>query len=288
MNETKPKKFVENGHFYSPVSDIDEIRSYLKSELYQRQTARVDAMLDYDAMERLWHVIREHAVEFPFYQQTEFRYYARNSQFSFFDAAILSAIVSSISPRRIVEIGCGFSSAAMFDTFDRLEKSKPISFTCIDPDMSRFDALTPPRNVVRLAERVQDVDPTIFSDLEAGDILFIDSSHVLKTGSDVHYEYLHILPSLRKGVVVHIHDIHYPFEYPKRWLLAERRNWNEVYFVDLMLTLGNSFDVLFFNHAMLVNRPKILNEGPALIDLFEGFNAKPFHKVSGSIWLQKI
>jgi hypothetical protein len=94
---------------------------------------------------------------------------------------------------------------------------------------------------------VQTIDIELFDVLDENDILFIDSTHVAKTGSDVNFELFEILPRLRRGVIVHIHDIHYPFEYPREWVIERNYSWNEVYVVRAFLMYNNSFEVLFFN-----------------------------------------
>lgn len=281
--------FVDPGHFYSPIPNQEEVQKYLESDLFKRQEERVDKLLDYKAMRRLWENIAHNTLDFPFENSPDFRYFARNSQFLYFDAAILSAIIAHLNPKRVVEIGCGYSSAAMFDTFERLDGAKLSSFICIDPDMSRLEELDPPDFVVRHAAEVQSCDWQIFGDLAAGDLLFIDSSHVLKTGSDLHFEYMQVLPDLPKGCIVHIHDIFYPLEYPRNWLLKDSRAWNEVYLVDLMLSHGSDWEVLFFNHAMLEKEPEVFETAPSLWSRFRQFSVPAWQRelMAGSIWLRK-
>ena len=279
--------FAESGHFYSPIQDPKEVETYLASALYQRQRTRVDALLDYPGMAQIWRQIRVGVVAFPLMPELGFRYYIANNQFQMIDSAVASAMLTHLNPTRIVEIGCGFSTAAMFDTIDRMAAPRLQNFTCIDPDMSRLDALSLSGKIERRAERVQDVDLAVFAELKAGDILFIDSSHVLKAASDVHYEYLHILPSLPSGVIVHIHDVFYPFEYPRQWLLREVRAWNEAYLVDMMLTYGNGYEVLFFNHAMIENYPSVLDEELRLLEREKELRPRAHQRTNGSIWLKK-
>src|SRR6056297_2062531 len=118
------KMFVEPGHFYSPIPDQTEVEMYLESDRFRRQKARVDNMLDYGAMADLWTKIAPNAISFPFEASRDFRYHGNNGQFLYFDATVLSAMVSNFNPRKVVEIGCGYSSAAMFDTFDRMDDAR--------------------------------------------------------------------------------------------------------------------------------------------------------------------
>ena len=94
---------------------------------------------------------------------------------------------------------------------------------------------------------VQDVEVGVFEQLESGDILFIDSTHVVKTGSDVIFEFFEVLPRLNNGVIVHFHDMFFPFEYPRHWVIDENRSWNELYLMHAFLMYNNAFEIVFFN-----------------------------------------
>jgi len=123
--------------------------------------------------------------------------------------------------------------------------------------------------------RVQLVPPNFFLRLQHGDILFIDSSHVSKVGSDLNYLLFHILPILKSGVIIHFHDILYPFEYPKEWIY-EGRFWNEAYLLKAFLMYNCDFEILLFNDYMVKEEKEFLRG----IDdrLLSG---------GGSIWLRK-
>lgn len=283
------KLYKEPGHYYSPVCDPSELRKFWRSEHRARQYARVDALLDYPAMLALWKdEIAPRALTFPWQQTEGFRYYGENTEFMYFDATILSGMLNWINPKRIIEIGSGYSSAVMFDTIDRRKTARLKSFTTIDIDLERVRRLNPPATAEMIEMPVQNVPMDLFQKLEAGDVFFIDSSHVLKTGSDVHYEYLHILPELASGVIVHIHDIFYPFEYPRRWLFKGNRSWNEIYLVDMLLTHSDRFEVMFFNDAMLQRQAEAMASPGDMFDRFAGFpEPTERHSVNGSIWLRR-
>lgn len=247
----------------------------------------MDKLLDYDAMLAMWEKISPSIVAFPLLETPGFRYYGINFEFMYFDASILSGMLAHFDPKRIIEIGAGYSSAVMFDTVDRMDAPRLQSFTTIDPDMSRINRLSPPASSKLVQAPVQSIPVSEFEALEPGDIFFIDSSHVLKTGSDVHYEYLHILPRLQPGVIIHIHDIFYPFEYPRNWVIRHNRSWNEIYLVDMMLSHGDRYEVLFFNDAMLQNRADKMRKPGDMFERFETLETNPRHRVNGSIWLRK-
>lgn len=280
------KLYIEPGHFYSPICNVEEVTQYWESDHRAAQYARVDALLDYDAMAQLWAEIQPLTLHFPMNPTEGFRYYGYNSEFMYYDATILSGMLARFNPRQIIEIGAGYSSAAMFDTVDRMASPRLERFTTIDPDMTRLNALNPPETSQRLQAMVQTIPVDTFRELEAGDLFFIDSSHVLKTGSDVHYEYLHLLPQIKPGVIIHIHDIFYPFEYPGRWVMQHNRSWNEVYLVDMMLSYSRDYEVLFFNDAMLQKHPDLMQQG-GMVKRFGAVKTEWRQRNNGSIWLRK-
>jgi hypothetical protein len=110
---------------------------------------------------------------------------------------------------------------------------------------------------------VQEVELELFQQLGAGDVLFIDSSHVVKTGGDVNYLYLEVLPRLRPGVVVHVHDIFLPGEYRKDWVTEEFRFWTEQYLLQAFLAFNSEFEVLLCNSYLgRYHRPALQNVFP--------------------------
>jgi len=175
------------------------------------------------------------------------RYYYKNNFYSYGDAIILYSFIRHFRPKKIIEAGSGFSSAVMLDTND-LYFGGSIECTFIEPYPERLLTLINNNDTSKLIERkVQDVSVNHFKELNDGDILFIDSSHVSKFGSDVNYLIFEVLPQLNQGVFVHIHDIFYPFEYPKSWYY-EGRCWNEAYLLRAFLQHNDSFEIVFWNN----------------------------------------
>ena len=185
------------------------------------------------------------------------RYYSDNGVFPAGDAAVLRAMINALKPHRIIEIGSGFSTACMLDAIDELGLSTKV--TCIEPYADRLRGLLRRGDAPEILEKpVQQVELTRFSELQDGDILFIDSTHVLKTGSDIHYELFEVLPSLNPGVVVHFHDLPYPFEYPSQWVFEQNYSWNEAYGVRAFLTYNLVFRPLYSNSLMATYEPDLL------------------------------
>ena len=174
-------------------------------------------------------------------------YHYRNAMFGFADGLILYAFLRHFKPARVIEVGSGFSSGLMLDTARALTPAP--HFTFIDPySTDIIDVLKsrPAGSYDLVRKPVQEVDLSLYAELAENDILFIDSSHVVKIGSDLSTILYSILPSLKAGVIVHFHDIYYPFEYHEA-MLMEGRAWNEIYLVRAFLQFNSSFEILFFN-----------------------------------------
>jgi predicted O-methyltransferase YrrM len=183
-------------------------------------------------------------------KQPGFRYYYDNGFYCQSDGIFLHSIIRKFQPKRIIEIGSGFSSACMLDTLDFLGRTD-VSVTFIEPYPERLKANMQPADFKRctiIESGVQAVDAAIFSTLQANDILFVDSTHVSKTGSDVNRIIFEILPSLPSGVLIHFHDIFYPFEYPRDWVLNSKGfGWNEAYLLRAFLSHNPDFEIIAFN-----------------------------------------
>ncbi|WP_271605732.1 class I SAM-dependent methyltransferase [Bradyrhizobium sp. CCBAU 11434] len=187
-------------------------------------------------------------------------YRADNDSFAPLDAAVLYSIICEAKPKRIVEIGSGMSTLAMLAAIEdaRLE----VDLTCIEPYLP--DYLQTRRNVVnRVIEKpLQEVPLDIFLALEAGDILFIDSTHVVRFDSDVVYEILEILPRLQPGVLVHVHDIFFPYDYPEKWLKQHRFFWTEQYLLQAFLSMNPHFEIQIPLHAI---KKKVIEQSQIII-----------------------
>ena len=167
-----------------------------------------------------------------------------NGFFSGFDAAVYYSIIRHLRPRRIIEIGGGYSTRIAGKA---LAANKKGTITCIEPYPE--ERLTRANlNVELITKRVEEIDVDFFSCLEANDILFIDSSHTVKFGSDVCYEFLEIMPRLACGVWVHVHDIFFPHDYPAEWLMNRRMALNEQYLLEAFLAFSKTFSVELANY----------------------------------------
>lgn len=238
------------GHFYSPVVDPAELATW-QEQLWPAPPT-LPPGIDFNHQQHVkvlerWFPRHYKNYDYPETAEAaadEIQFYTRNSQFSWLDSRLLFVLLMALKPRRIIEVGSGFSSLLMADIKTRLGSQGP-HITCIEPYPREF--LRHPNLQIDqlIVEKVQNVKLDLFLSLKAGDILFIDSSHVIKTGSDVQYLYLEILPRIPTEVLVHIHDIFLPAEYPKEWALEENRSWNEQYLLQALLAHSNKFSVFF-------------------------------------------
>jgi len=238
-----------SGHYYSPIPDESEILAYIKARKPSPMELP-DVKLNKESQFRLLNEYVHFYYELPFpeKQKPGYRYYYDNNWFSYADAIFLYSFLRKHKPKRIIEIGSGFSSAVILDTVDRFFPHLP-EIICIEPYPDRLKNLlrSGDEDRVRIIDKkLQEVPVNLFSSLETGDFLFIDSSHVVKCGSDLQLLMFEILPLLPSGIFIHFHDIFYPFEYPFEWLM-EGRYWNENYFLRAFLAYNCEFSIYFFN-----------------------------------------
>ncbi len=167
------------------------------------------------------------------------------------DAEVAYALTRLLKPKRIVEIGTGFSTLVFAEAL-RANKAEGVGceFTSIDPYVSWSVAELPPSSVNHLSQPVELVSQSVFDCLGEGDFLFIDSSHVWRPGNDVDFEYFHLLPRLNRGVIVHIHNIFLPFPYPPHWLTQEHVFWNEQMILAAFLAFNPNFQVILANNFL--------------------------------------
>jgi hypothetical protein len=269
------------GHFYSPIVDVCE--SHAIEAVRNRVSAPLPAGIALDA-EKLKSTMNRLAEQhrhfrFPRHPQASYRFYFDNPFFGCHDASILFSMLLEFRPRRIIEIGCGHSSRLLLDTNAQFFAGT-MELTFIDPSLDSLTDLGSGRESLNprlISSPVQDVGLTMFEQLEENDIVFLDSSHVSKTGSDVNYFVFEILPVLKPGVLVHIHDIFYAFEYLENWVLKEKRSWNEAYLIRAFLQYNAAFEIVYWNNFVW---HRLRDELAAAMPLC-------LENEGGSIWLKR-
>jgi hypothetical protein len=254
LNATFPELFrrwerrgfhVTPVHFYKPIPDTQSLPETLWT--HPSDLAGVE-MNETTQLE----LLREHIPKFrDEYEQLptsspgkERGFYVNNTLFGGVDALVAYCMVRHFKPRTIIEVGSGFSSLVLGQA---AERNKRAGLICIEPFPREFLREGFPGLRSLIEKKVQDIELEFFSQLESDDILFIDSSHTVKIGSDVNYLFLEVLPRLRPGVIVHVHDIFLPFEYRRDWVLDELRFWSEQYLLQAFLQFNSEFEVLMAN-----------------------------------------
>ncbi|MDZ4715991.1 MAG: class I SAM-dependent methyltransferase [Cytophagales bacterium] len=240
-------------HYYEPLFDTESLREGLSRE---RDLPGIDLNVaeQLDLLSQFSYA--EELLAFPLVASSPETYFYHNSRFGPGDAEFLYSMIRRFKPQRLVEIGSGFSTLMARHAIAQNEQESPglkCDHVCIEPYeepwLEKCGAKV-------LRQRVEVVDPEIFLQLEENDILFIDSSHMIRPGGDVLFEYLQVLPRLKPGVLVHVHDIFTPHDYPALWVTDEIRFWNEQYLLEAFLCHNRSFKILGALNYLKRNYPK--------------------------------
>jgi hypothetical protein len=213
-------------------------------------------------------------------------FYTENNSFSFGCAAGTHAIIRHFKPRQVIEVGSGFSSlvisAALRMNGEESEGAGP-EYSIIDPYPGEMltSRVLPSARLIQ--QRVELLDPGFFSGLSENDVLFIDSGHTVRTGGDVNFLYLEVLPRLKSGVVIHVHDVPLPGDYPEVYFTNPgfRMFWTEAYLLQAFLCFNNAFEVLL---AMAYLTEDHLD---AVRAAFPHFDPQVHRLTSSSFWFRR-
>ena len=277
-NLFNPQEFPP-GHYHSPIPSSRKVKD-MESRIFHMPRSIPSVDLNEAEQIKLLEYFKGYYDEIPFkpYKEEGLTYYFENEFYSYSDAIFLYCMIRHVKPKRIIEVGSGYSSCAILDT-NEIHFNGNIHCSFIEPFPERLVSLiksSTHNNINLINQDVQDTDANIFRTLSENDILFIDSTHISKVNSDVNYIFFEVLPNLNKGVYVHFHDIFYPFEYPKEWVLGGR-SWNESYLLRAFLQYNDSFKIVFYNtYLQHILKNKFLDEYPLCLK-----------NTGGSIWLKK-
>jgi predicted O-methyltransferase YrrM len=265
------RTWMPPGHFYSPIPDPAAVAR--RADRIFRHDSPEIAGIDMRLPEQM--ALSERYVAayrhdyFPREATAGRRYYWRNDYFPFGDAFYVDRFLREETPQRVVEIGSGFSSAVMLDVVDDLRREgRPLpKLDFVEPYPDRLRSLLRPEDYANSKlweQEVQDVPDELFTRLQAGDLLLIDSSHVLKMGSDLAHLFFHVLPKLARGVVVFLHDVPWPFEYPRAWA-EENRAWNEAYALRAFLMYNSTFRIRWMPGLLVAMRLDLARQRARLL-----------------------
>lgn len=267
---------ITPNHFYQPIPDTRDLRP----ELWQKDSDLPGVNMNLSGQVEFATMCSRFATEYGAFAERRTsdpaEFYLDNTSLTGLDAAVLHCMVRYHQPRRIVEAGSGMSSLVIAHAA-RLNDNTP-EYTVIDPYPNETLRQGLPGVSRLLTQPVEQVDRKHFTTLMDGDILFIDTSHVIKTCGDVTALLLDIVPRLQPGVIVHVHDIFFPQEYPRAWLAELRYYWTEQYLLQAFLCCNAQFTVLFASNYICHTRPETVAAFPRF----------PHGEVGGgSMWLRR-
>jgi predicted O-methyltransferase YrrM len=268
------------GNYGSPLPDIAEVDTYA-DRLFRRDVEELPGInLRTQSQLELLKELSQYHPEFCWSatRADGLRYTTDNHWFEEGDAFVLYAMLRHFRPQRVIEIGSGYSSALMLDTNARFLAGNT-QLTFIEPRPERLKSLLHPNDcrIELIESNVQSVPLEQLTCLSPGDFLFIDSSHVCRTGGDVNHLFFNVIPNLRAGCFIHLHDIFWPFEYPEEWIRLGYA-WNEIYFVRALLYSSTALEIVFFvDYLDTIHQSTVAALAPRML--------KGRH---GSLWLRKL
>ena len=269
-------------HYYQPIPDTRTLSDYPWLKRVDLVGIDMNEQEQTKILAQFSSQYKNECGTFPLYKtSTPYQFYVNNGRFESVDCEILYCMIRHFKPKMIIEIGSGNSTylSAQAALVNKEEESDT-RLIAIEPYPNEILKTGFPGLSKLIEKKAEEVDPLVFGELEENDILFIDSSHLIKTGNDVQRLYLEILPKLKKGVVIHIHDIFLPSEYPREVILKHHRFWTEQYLVQAFLSFNNAFEILWCSSFMHLNHPKKLEAA------FSSYNRD--ERWPASFWIRKV
>jgi predicted O-methyltransferase YrrM len=270
-------------HYYSPVPDNRALaRDPARSRVWPPSPPTTPGIAWRESEQLAFlrdELARQDPITFPDGPTGDPRdYHAGSEMFSRLDAWVLQAMLRRFHPRRMIEIGCGWSSLVTA-RINREYLNGELNFTCIEPYPPDFLQGGVEGISELITSQVEQLPVETFLELGEGDVLFIDTSHTVKTGGDVVYLFSEVLPRIAPGVVVHIHDMFLPSDYPQEWVF-DGRAWNEQYLVRAFLSFNSAFRILLGVAWMAQLHPD------AFAESIPGY-PQQFQDGGGSLWIQR-
>lgn len=240
-------------HYYEPLFDSRNLSRPLNEP---RQLPGIDWNDDEQLSVLQQFDFNEELKQIPLEKAGELDFHINNPAFTSGDAEYFYNLIRLKKPSKIFEVGSGYSTLLAVKAIKKNQEENSAyqcKHVCIEPYEMPWLEKT---GVTVLRERVERVDKALFSQLGENDILFIDSSHIIRPQGDVLYEYLELLPTLKAGVIVHIHDIFSPRDYLKQWVVDEVKLWNEQYLLEAFLTGNREWKIIgalnYLHHSYYV------------------------------------
>lgn len=265
-------------HYYQPL--INPSKYLTKSLRDDRELQGIDFNINEQLDLLAKFNYNQELLNFPLRKTQEHEFYYDNGSYCSGDAEYLYNIVRHFKPNRIIEIGSGHSTLIVRNaiTKNKLDSSNyNCNHICIEPyEMPWLKDI----EVELIREKVECVDKSFFQNLDSGDILFIDSSHIIRPQGDVLFEYLELLPTLKSGVLIHVHDIFTPKDYLNDWVFNQHLLWNEQYLLEAFLTFNSEFRIIGALNYLTHNYQKEFAEKCPIFAKQEG-------REPGAFWMIK-
>lgn len=262
--------FPITSHYYEPLYKTDALVYPAKRNV--PIDLNVDEQLN--LLNQFTH--QEELKAFPMHKSSELEYHYINDSYPFGDSELLYSMIRHFKPMNIIEIGAGNSSLMIENAVKKNDNG--CTHICVEPYEMPWLEKT---GVKIIRSRVEEIDQSIFKQLQANDILFIDSSHMIRPQGDVLFEFLELLPSLNPGVIVHIHDIFTPYDYPEDWLKHHNRFWNEQYLLEALLIGGSMFKVILSSYYLSRTHLEEVERACPILATQDAKNPASF-------WIQKL
>lgn len=273
-------------HFYSPIPDIKDLE---KRKIWDKKSHLAGIEFNQKGQLELLRILgKKYGQEcnWPLHQTSNpAEFYTDNNGYGYGCAAALYSIIREYQPGKIIEIGSGLSSTVINQAINVNQKkhSKKTDYTIIDPYPAGFIDKKYMKIKKFYHKRVELTDPEFFDQLSKNDILFIDSSHTSKIGSDVNFLYLEVLPRLKPGVIVHVHDINLPYEYQKVYATSEtfRQFWTEQYLLQAFLCGNKNYEILLGMWYLMTDHSADFRK------VFPFYDPRVHKYISSSFWMRK-
>jgi hypothetical protein len=272
-------------HYYSPVPDIADLR---QRQVWNRRSDLAGIDFQPDQQVQLLRSLGSkygHECNWSFApSDNKLEFFTENNSFSFGCAASLHSLLRYYKPGKVFEIGSGNSSLVFSGALTRnASEGHTCDYSIIDPYPSPLLQHGLPGLTRVMSQRVELIEPSIFESLGVNDILFIDSGHTVRTGSDVNFLFLEVLPRLAPGVIVHVHDIGLPYEYPEVYFTnpSFRMFWTESYLLQAFLVFNSKFEVLLALNYLMRDRKQEFAQA------FPKYDPSRHKAISGSFWMQR-
>jgi hypothetical protein len=264
--------------YYSPIPDL----ARLPADHFEKAATMLGLRWDVEAqLTLLERDLAPHITTFPFPRKPgpDGGFHLANGNYESVDAEVLWGFIRHVRPRRVVELGSGWSTLVIAAALEaNARDGVKAAYTAYDPYPREMVSPRPPGLGALVAASVDEIPTKRFTELESGDLLFVDTTHTVKAGSDVNRIILELLPQLAPGVVVHVHDIFLPYEYPESWLREQQWYWGEQYLLQAFLAFNDRFDILLAANAIVRAHPHRVG---AVVRSFEP------HIEPGAFWMRR-